>query len=1126
MADLRQILDTAPVDNSLKHQAWDAWHKASTPDEFRSSFDAMDLPKETKRALWDAKFSGENKPAQSTPAPREGIVSRVAEDASIGWRAGEADIAHTVSNVAGKVPIPAVRAFGKQAEDYATRKQPTAQETEAHQGILDQVVQAGAQVPSQILKYAPAASAGKYAPVVGGVISAAGSLDKGPRAVVKAGFEGAAQWYGMEKAGKIQKLLPRMAASSAIQAIPAAIESGGDFKKTTAAAITGAAFGVPSAHERMTPAKAKEALKGGLDTFSALRTDVLKDFGPQHIDDPGKVSAEVLTHRLAEMHLSGSRADYAMRQAKKAFASMPEADVHNFYAAIEPGSAAAAAVHDPAWRSANPKLAKFADTIRTVLDDKRTEVTQETGKLKQFYQDYFPHIWKNPDQAAEFVRNFYAGKRPLKGSGTRFKERTVPTIADGLAAGLELAHDNPVDAVLATVRELDRFLMADRVKKDLRPMSSTNPNGLGILKFARMDDTGRLIIPKGHEEVKDPAFKVYAKNSKQIRTNKGLATPTAQGRPEFKQAGAWVAPTTVARVFNNYLSPGLSRSMIYRGARSVANTINQAQLGLSAFHAGFTSVDSAVSRFAMGVEQVVEGVRTPGKRGMVVEGAKSIASSPVAPITNAIKGYNFRKALLDPTYAAAHPQLAQMAEWFKMAGGRADVDPIYKNNLWQEMSKSFQQNRPLMGMLQLPFALIEKSAAPLMNHFVPMQKLGVFADLARFDLDKLPAGATREQQRTAVQGAWRSVDNRMGQLVYDNLMWNKTGKDLGMLAFRSIGWQLGTIREIMGGAKDWASFFNDLPRSGRRAEFTHRMAYTVALPMVVGTMGAITNKLLTGEWPDTAKYGYKDYLAPRTGHKDEYGHEERIWFPSYLKDIYHYATDPLQTVSGKVHPMFGMVTDMLHNEDFYGVEIANHNDPLMARIAERMGYAAEQLSPLSVRNAAAHEQGPDTPAWQKIGSFVGVVPAPATLKKSDAENYAAQVPAGRGQKGERSQEEAERRRALQQIKAAMRAGTDARPIIQQYVDSGIIAPGSIKKAGKSIILSTLATDIKQLDLEEALNTFEKATPAERVELLPVVKMKIRNQFRHLDQLPRNKAQRLAAKAHEIMALPVGPEDGK
>lgn len=53
---LRGILDPVQVDNGIKRQAWDAYHGAKTPEEFRKFFDNAQLPQETKRALWNLKF--------------------------------------------------------------------------------------------------------------------------------------------------------------------------------------------------------------------------------------------------------------------------------------------------------------------------------------------------------------------------------------------------------------------------------------------------------------------------------------------------------------------------------------------------------------------------------------------------------------------------------------------------------------------------------------------------------------------------------------------------------------------------------------------------------------------------------------------------------------------------------------------------------------------------------------------------------------------------------------------------------------------------------------------------------------------------------------------------------------
>jgi hypothetical protein len=41
-------------------------------------------------------------------------------------------------------------------------------------------------------------------------------------------------------------------------------------------------------------------------------------------------------------------------------------------------------------------------------------------------------------------------------------------------------------------------------------------------------------------------------------------------------------------------------------------------------------------------------------------------------------------------------------------------------------------------------------------------------------------------------------------MVYDNLFWNKAGKDIAFLCVRSVGWNLGTFRELGGAVFDAA----------------------------------------------------------------------------------------------------------------------------------------------------------------------------------------------------------------------------------------------------------------------------------------------------------------------------------
>ncbi len=94
--------------------------------------------------------------------------------------------------------------------------------------------------------------------------------------------------------------------------------------------------------------------------------------------------------------------------------------------------------------------------------------------------------------------------------------------------------------------------------------------------------------------------------------------------------GHWYVPEPVARVVNNYLSPGLRGNPFYDLYRGVGNAMNQWQLGFSAFHLGFTSMDAAVSKTALGIEQLAS--RKP------VSALGSFLRAPIAPLENYLRG--------------------------------------------------------------------------------------------------------------------------------------------------------------------------------------------------------------------------------------------------------------------------------------------------------------------------------------------------------------------------------------------------------------------------------------------------------------------------------------------------------
>jgi hypothetical protein len=146
---------------------------------------------------------------------------------------------------------------------------------------------------------------------------------------------------------------------------------------------------------------------------------------------------------------------------------------------------------------------------------------------------------------------------------------------------------------------------------------------------------------------------------------------------------------------------------------------------------------------------------------------------------------------------------------------------------------------------------------PISEFLVPRQKLGVFAQLALQEMNQMGWGAAVEDVRAGMARAADATEDRMGQMTYDNLFYNKAMKDVSLLGFRAYGWQLGKYRHLYGAASDAAklaygagekavSAARGVPSKTEPMQVTNRMLYPVALTMVAATVGAIVHRLCTG----------------------------------------------------------------------------------------------------------------------------------------------------------------------------------------------------------------------------------------------------------------------------------------
>ncbi len=679
------------------------------------------------------------------------------------------------------------------------------------------------------------------------------------------------------------------------------------------------------------------------------------------------------------------------------------------------------------------------------------------------------------------------------------------------------------------------------------------------LRYAAPNAYSRLIDTlRTHEELK-PLMDI-----KPSLVMKGV---TAQKDiPGMQVLGYWYAPEAAAGVLNRHLSPGLwrpgtTREKIGRAVEEVregdymkameegsfaaydlyrysGNLMNQVQLGVgSMFHFTFTAMDTATSSMALGIQKLA--------RGKVGEGLKDVVHGDIVlgPWLSWFRGNRMMKEFYEPgsqgeVYAAAIDNLIK-------AGGRTKMDQFYLNSSVANFWAAFREGSMGKAALHTVPATIEYLARPIMQAWVPRLKMGAFSKLAEFELEKLGPNADWFAQRDVLARAWDSIDNRLGQLTYDNLFWNRVMKDVGMMSVRSLGWNIGTFRELGGGVID-------LGKALRKPELTPRLAYTLAYPLVIGLHGAMVQYLLTGLRPGERNPEMPpdspdpdpitDMAFPRSGRVNPDGTEERTSIPGYHKDVYQYFKGfPLGLERGvrqfatvlrhKMHPMVSAIIEMMNNEDFHGEEIRNVEDPWVQQLKDTMEFTATLFTPFWVRNVRRRMEAGGG-IVEGLESALGILPAPATIYRSRAEQLAGIYMGEMLPKGAMTEEQAERRRLRRDlVRQAMTGDANYRENVRQAIIDEKIGRRDLRLIYNALRERPLERMVMRLSLERALNVFDLASPDEQDRLRRILLRKQRTLFdmdpevaavlrRRLDaalgRVPRGEGVR----AEEVPAIPL------
>ena len=612
----------------------------------------------------------------------------------------------------------------------------------------------------------------------------------------------------------------------------------------------------------------------------------------------------------------------------------------------------------------DPRMQPAADAMRDVANRYRSRIenvlNDETGGGPSFVTDYYARMWKNPPQeVSERVGAVVGGKQ---GSSRNLKQRTLPTYQDGIDAGLTPLFTNPLDAMNAYTDNMASFLATHDVQNEMKSQ--------GLTKWAFENS-----VPSGYTKIEG------------IRTTKPAMLVDGKMIPQR----VLVAPPDVARVYNRTVSKGLDQGSfgpVYRGARAASNAMSQLKLGLSTFHATVMGNESVVSEVAKSFKQL--------SQGDVGGAAGTLVKAPFAPVRTAIRGGELRRQILDPEGSPSKlspfvkgldPKLAKM---YVRAGGRVNMDRFYntsnvsggffrgiKNGTFtREVGDAMRRmgKEPIKGSFEMIGKVLDTASAPIFKEYIPRLKTGAWASqMEAFLKDNLMATAV-EQQRFA-ENLTNNIDNRFGELIVDNQFWDKAHFQVAQLLMLSPSWNFGTVREIGGGLAEVPKSLKGLLKG---QGVTTKTSYVAALATTYTLMNGMATYMHTGQVPEG-----QDWLAYRTGGKDENGADERGMIPGYGKDVlafaYNFPHNIIPELENKANPALTTATQLVRNKDYFEKPISDPNASTVEQMGQAAKYTAGQALPISL---SQKDKGPDS-KFTTAESAMGVRRAPSYLENPE-----------------------------------------------------------------------------------------------------------------------------------------------
>jgi GNAT superfamily N-acetyltransferase len=786
--------------------------------------------------------------------------------------------------------------------------------------------------------------------------------------------------------------------------------------------------------------------------------------------------ARSLLDKIMEMKGDRDKAEFVLerttRKIEKKFRTMKNQEQIDFIDRMKRGE-----------KQPTTELQQVADMMR-VLDDGLFKEIQQYAPDVHWLEDHYRILWKvlpkpgkrKPRGSGRPFMGLFT--KPLEGTEGFLQEHTLDDMSEGINAGGVPYTYNPMLMFRLHYADAMKFITANRMW-----------NGL-------LDTHARLFVKHG-EKPPDDFTRIDDKISRVYFPITGKPTGSTGKENQYViAAGEWYVEKGAARLLNNYLSWDIRRRPWAKTILGIKNFTTSAELSFSAFHAVFETIESVGSGIGLGMRKSWNTGVLQGNLDGFKEGFKDILTSPYTPIENAklggdvIKYITNKNEFLNTTrghdFIKRFPEAEVLINDLFLGGGKLAMHQDYKIETVRTLREELTNNNYIGAALRSIPALNEIMMKPLFETYIPRLKIGMFLKeysnvLAERQTDIHSGKLTRAE---AARTVWDFVENRLGEMNFDNLFWDKTFKTSLQILIRSVTWKLGNIRSFGRAITEQSKEFHSAFKEQRLPRMEQEMSWVWGMAATTAAMSTIIQYAFTGKMPDEMI----DFVYPKI---DKEGN--RITLPTYARDLFTLVHSPLGYVWHSLSGMWGRFVDVVQNKDFYGVQV---HDPEDNYILQRVQDLVHMVpTPFGITSTIRlMEEG--EPMERQTLSFLGFTKAPYYIEQTTAEQRAGELVQQYMTAKPRTAEEFERSKRIKkyatEIQRALKVGE---PIDRHVKDiTADVKAGRLRLDDVDRISGRMREPLiaktKRLSLSDAFHVWDVANDEEREKLVPVIAGKI------------------------------------